>query len=72
MVRSAGMAGDRRGRRARGLCRLVDRQVGAMSGRIAVSAKKSRTLDGIVFDSAAEMRRYAELRMLEKAGNQGP
>jgi len=39
-----------------------------MSARIHVSAKQARTLDGIVFDSKAEMQRYAELRMLERAG----
>jgi hypothetical protein len=38
----------------------------AMSGRIRVSAKSERTLDGIVFASKAEMKRYAELRMLER------
>ncbi len=36
--------------------------------RIKVSSKESRTLDGITFASKAEMARYAELKMLEKAG----
>lgn len=39
-----------------------------MSGRIRVSAKEFRTMDGIVFDSKAEMNRYAELLMLLRAG----
>jgi len=33
-----------------------------------VSSKERRTNDGIVFASKAEMERYAELKMLEKAG----
>ena len=39
-----------------------------MSGRIRVAPKEERTLDGIVFASKAEMLRYSELRMLERAG----
>lgn len=39
-----------------------------MAGRIRVAPKEERTLDGILFDSKAEMNRYAELRMLERAG----
>ena len=39
-----------------------------MSARIRVSAAPYRTMDGIVFASKAEMFRYAELRMLERAG----
>ena len=40
-----------------------------MSGpRIRVAPKEARTLDGITFDSKAEMNRYAELKMLERAG----
>ena len=39
-----------------------------MSGRIQVAPKAERTLDGIVFASKAEMNRYAELRMFERAG----
>lgn len=37
-----------------------------MSGRIRVSPKEARTFDGITFDSKAEMRRYAELLMLQR------
>lgn len=33
-----------------------------------VSPPRKRTVDGIVFDSAAEARRYGELHLLEKAG----
>lgn len=33
-----------------------------------VSSKEKRTRDGIVFASKAEMARYDELKMLEKAG----
>lgn len=39
-----------------------------MSGRYQVAAKADRTLDGITFDSRAEMNRYAELHMMERAG----
>jgi hypothetical protein len=39
-----------------------------MSGRIRVSAQQDRTVDGITFDSAAEARRYGELKLLEHAG----
>jgi hypothetical protein len=39
-----------------------------MSGRIRVAPKEERTLDGITFASRAEMNRYAELSMLERAG----
>lgn len=39
-----------------------------MAGRIQVAPKEERTLDGILFDSKAEMNRYAELKMLERAG----
>jgi hypothetical protein len=38
------------------------------SGRIRVSAKSERTLDGITFASKAERKRYAELLLLERAG----
>lgn len=34
--------------------------------RVAPAA--ARTMDGITFDSKAEMKRYQELRMLERAG----
>ncbi len=33
-----------------------------------VAPKELRTLDGIVFDSVAEMRRYKELKILEQIG----
>jgi hypothetical protein len=33
-----------------------------------VSDKSRRTMDGVVFDSMAEMNRYAELKMLKQAG----
>lgn len=39
-----------------------------MGSRIRVAAKSRRTMDGITFASMAEMNRYAELAMLEKAG----
>ena len=37
-------------------------------GRFAVSAKPDRSVDGIVFDSKKESIRYAELKLLERAG----
>jgi hypothetical protein len=40
----------------------------AKTGRIGVSKKQFRTLDGIAFDSKSEMKRYAELKILERAG----
>ncbi|MEX2444461.1 MAG: DUF1064 domain-containing protein [Alkalispirochaeta sp.] len=40
-----------------------------MAGRYQVGSKAARTVDGIVFDSAAEARRYSELRLLERAGS---
>jgi hypothetical protein len=39
-----------------------------MSVRIRVAAAHERSLDGHTFDSRAEMQRYAELKMLERAG----
>lgn len=39
-----------------------------MSVRIRVAAAHVRSLDGHTFDSRAEMQRYAELKMLERAG----
>ncbi|MGP1455872.1 MAG: DUF1064 domain-containing protein [Treponema sp.] len=33
-----------------------------------VSSKERRTVDGITFDSMAEMNRYLELKQLERAG----
>lgn len=37
-------------------------------GRFAVAAKVDRTLDGVLFDSKKEATRYAELKLLERAG----
>ena len=37
-------------------------------GRFPVASKEARTVDGRVFDSAAEARRYCNLRNLERAG----
>jgi len=39
-----------------------------MSARIRVSSPAFRTMDGRLFASRAEMNRYAELRMMERAG----
>lgn len=39
-----------------------------MSGRIRVAPKAARTCNGIVFASKAEMIRYIELCVLERAG----
>lgn len=36
-------------------------------GKYRVSAPSDRTVDGILFSSKAEMRRYNELRLLQKA-----
>lgn len=36
-------------------------------GRYGVSEKTLRTMDGIVFDSKAEMERYADLKLLVRA-----
>jgi len=33
-----------------------------------VAPKQARTVDGITFDSKAEMTRYLDLKILEKAG----
>lgn len=41
---------------------------GRKRGRYAVAAKAERTLDGVVFDSKGEMRRYATLRLMERCG----
>jgi len=38
------------------------------TGRIKVSPKDERTLDGIAFASKSEMKRYAELKLLERVG----
>ena len=37
-------------------------------GKYSVSSPDRRTMDGIVFDSRMEMLRYADLKLLEKAG----
>ena len=34
-----------------------------------ISSKERRTIDGITFDSLAEMKRYLELKQLEKIGD---
>jgi len=39
-----------------------------MAGRIRVSDKVFRTVDGITFASMAEMNRYCYLRLLERIG----
>ena len=39
-----------------------------MPPRFKVSPKADRTLDGITFDSKKEMMRYAELKLLQRAG----
>ena len=38
------------------------------SHKYNVVSKERRTADGITFDSMAEMRRYLELKLLEKSG----
>jgi hypothetical protein len=37
-------------------------------GRFPVAPREQRTMDGIVFASKGEMMRYAELKLLERAG----
>lgn len=37
-------------------------------GRFAVSAKIDRTIDGVLFDSKIEAKRYAELKIRERLG----
>jgi hypothetical protein len=39
-----------------------------MAGKYKVSVKSERTWDGIVFDSKSEMKRYIDLKLLQKAG----
>ena len=39
-----------------------------MAARFARSDPSRRTFDGIVFDSIKEAKRYAELKLLERAG----
>lgn len=41
---------------------------GRKANKYHVAAAPDRTIDGIRFDSRAEMQRYLELRMLERAG----
>ena len=41
---------------------------GVKRGRFAVAVKYERTIDGIVFDSKKEASRYAELKLLQRAG----
>lgn len=41
----------------------------ARKGRFAVADKESRTIDGEVFDSKVEARRWANLKLLERAGH---
>ncbi len=43
------------------------RSVGKRS-KYGVAPKEERTLDGVVFDSKAEMHRWQELKLLERAG----
>jgi hypothetical protein len=38
------------------------------ANRFAVAPKADRTMDGIVFDSKKEATRYAELKLLQRAG----
>lgn len=38
------------------------------TGRIRRAPKEERTVDGVTFDSKAEMNRWLELKMLERAG----
>ncbi len=40
----------------------------ARKGRFATSDKDKRTVDGEVFDSAVEARRFANLKLLQRAG----
>lgn len=46
----------------------VDLQGRQKRGRFPVVEKSRRTMGGIVFDSAAEMRRYATLQLSERCG----
>lgn len=49
-------------------CSAILAGTGKKTGRIRVAPAAERTLDGILFDSKAEATRYAELKMLLKAG----
>lgn len=39
-----------------------------MAGRYRVSCPEARTVDGITFASKAEMKRYSELKLMERGG----
>lgn len=43
--------------------------IAARRGRFQVAPKSERTIDGICFDSKKEATRYAELKLLERAGH---
>lgn len=47
---------------------LIDHKGVLKRPRFRVAAKAQRTLDGIEFESASEMRRYAQLRLWERGG----
>lgn len=47
---------------------LADAMKPAKRGRYPVAPKEDRTVDGIVFDSKREARRYAVLKQQERAG----
>lgn len=38
------------------------------SSKYKIAPKSRRTFDGITFDSASEMRRYAHLKLMERSG----
>lgn len=50
------------------LARVGTMKAAKKAGRFPVSSVENRTVDGIVFDSAKEARRYAELKILQRAG----
>jgi hypothetical protein len=50
------------------LAHCVDLKGVQSKSKFKIAARSKRTLDGIVFDSATEMRRYAKLRMWERGG----
>ena len=39
-----------------------------MTSRFPVAPRSERTVDGVVFDSKREAKRYAELKLLQRAG----
>ena len=59
-----GRAGSHKPRGTFGLDGVVTER----RGRFAVSAKPDRTVDGTLFDSKKEATRYAELKLLQRAG----